>query len=75
VWLGTYNSRQEATCAYAAAAWKFRRGRDWLKFPKIQSRTDAKFLAPPPLLQSQVHCKWAYWCLNITQADERRMVE
>jgi hypothetical protein len=42
----------KAACAYDAATWRFWCGRDALNFFEIETREDAEFLAPPPLIQS-----------------------
>jgi hypothetical protein len=46
-WLETFNNPEEAAHMYDAACWHFSRGRDCLNFPDVQSREEAKFLAPP----------------------------
>jgi hypothetical protein len=49
VWLGTFNTANEAIHAFETAAWRFGRGRATLNFPEIQSWKGAEFLSPPPL--------------------------
>jgi hypothetical protein len=43
VWLGTYNTPEEAVCTFDAPAWRFRRGRAALNFSKIQCKEEAEF--------------------------------
>jgi hypothetical protein len=52
----------------------FGRGSEWLKFPCLTSREEAKFFAPPPNLQICEACQRherAKLKLDIAEADKR----
>jgi hypothetical protein len=50
VWISTFCTTDEAARAYAAAAWRFGRGRSELNFPDVESAEEARFLEPRPLI-------------------------
>jgi hypothetical protein len=66
-------SPNEATRAYDAAAWRFARGRSELNFLEVKSAEEARFLAPPPLLETRkercIHDR-VMQQISITEADE-----
>jgi hypothetical protein len=74
IWLRTFNSPEEAARANDTACGRFGRGREWLNFPDITSREEAKFLASPPCEDYQRHER-AHLKLDIAEADERQMPE
>jgi hypothetical protein len=76
IWLGTYNTADEAARAYAATAWRFLLGRAALNFPEIGTREEAEFLEPPSLIQTQAEQRrheHAQVQLSIAEINERRM--
>jgi hypothetical protein len=48
VWLCNFNTREEAACAYDAAAWRFARPRHQMNFPEVGSLAEAESLVPEP---------------------------
>jgi hypothetical protein len=52
VWLGTFNSPEEAVRTYNAACWCFGCDHMWLNLPDITLRVEPEFLMRPPNLQT-----------------------
>ena len=74
--LGTFDTAQEGTRAYDAAAWRFLRSRQDINFADVATRERAQELTPfPRLLTNEVRCKHRKreHRLRLAEMDEQAM--
>jgi hypothetical protein len=77
-WLGTFDTRHEAACAYDIVLWWFGQLRCLLRFPEIPNREMTEMLAPPLRLVSvedERRNARTVQQLLVVEADEHCMVE
>jgi hypothetical protein len=73
LWVGTSNSPEEDTYAYAAMAWRFCRPRHELNFSDVETIHEAEFLAPLFSVMScmeELQMRWEYLRLHTFRAEE-----
>ncbi|KAK1613268.1 hypothetical protein QYE76_036941 [Lolium multiflorum] len=78
VWLGTFNSKEEAARAYDAAVWRFARPCHQMNFPEVSSLEEATFLAPVPQFASAAeerHHRQGQRRITIAEVDEQFMAQ
>jgi hypothetical protein len=76
VWLGTFNTREEAVRAYDDAAWRFARLRHHMNFTEVRSLAEAENLAMQPHFVSEADARrhrQGQQRIAIAEADERFM--